>query len=72
MQSFTAWDTIFCDDVTYHNGHGQAYRGYGIDPLAEEGCMILVRPDQHVTAILSILDVSKLDAILGGVLLPQQ
>ncbi len=67
-----AWDTIFADDATYHEGHGHAYKAYGIDPLAEEGCMVLVRPDQHVAAVLSISDVAKLDAVLGGVLLQQQ
>jgi phenol 2-monooxygenase len=67
-----AWDTIFADDETYHLGHGHAYRGYGVDPNAEVGCMVLCRPDQYVAAILPITDVDTLNSYLEGVLIPQR
>lgn len=45
----SAFDTLFCDEPSYHNGDGMAYHGYGIDP--DTGCVIVVRPDQHVAGV---------------------
>lgn len=43
------WDywKVFVDDQSYHEGHGQAYANYGIDPV--RGASIIVRPDQYVS-----------------------
>lgn len=42
------WDynSIFVDDESYHEGHGEAYKSYGID--RETGCVVITRPDQYV------------------------
>jgi len=48
--SSTAFDTVFADCKSYHNGHGQAYQGYGIDEKA--GCIVIIRPDQYVAEVL--------------------
>lgn len=40
---------IFADDETYHQGHGQAYKKYGIRP--GQGCFVVVRPDGYVGAV---------------------
>ncbi|KAJ4360163.1 uncharacterized protein N0V89_000723 [Didymosphaeria variabile] len=44
----TGWDynSVFVDDVSYHEGHGEAYKNYGVDK--ERGCVVVTRPDQYV------------------------
>ncbi|KAE8329615.1 FAD binding domain-containing protein [Aspergillus sergii] len=43
------WDywKVYVDDQSYHEGHGQAYLNYGIDP--SYGAAVIVRPDQYVS-----------------------
>lgn len=62
------WDynRIFVDDQSYHEGHGHAYEGYGVD--AERGCMVLCRPDQYVSWIGELEDVSEMDRFLSRIL----
>jgi phenol 2-monooxygenase len=62
------WDynKIFVDDESYHEGHGQAYKNYGID--SERGCIVLLRPDQYVAYVGEIEDVHELDIYFKGVL----
>ncbi|KAJ5230425.1 2-polyprenyl-6-methoxyphenol hydroxylase [Penicillium chrysogenum] len=45
-----------------HQLSGNAHRGYGIGP---EGCMILLRPDQHVAFVGDLEDVGKLEAFFN-------
>ena len=42
------WDynSVFVDDESYHEGHGEAYKNYGVD--RETGCVVITRPDQYV------------------------
>ncbi|KAF1976421.1 hypothetical protein BU23DRAFT_456011 [Bimuria novae-zelandiae CBS 107.79] len=44
----TGWDydSVFVDDESYHQGHGEAYKNYGVDK--ETGCVVVTRPDQYV------------------------
>lgn len=44
----TGWDynSVFVDDASYHEGHGEAYKNYGVDK--ERGCVVVTRPDQYV------------------------
>lgn len=55
------WDywKIYVDDESYHEGHGEAYKNYGID--AETGCAIIVRPDQYVSWIGAVDDYQQMD-----------
>lgn len=55
------WDysKVFVDDESYHEGHGQAYVNYGINKRT--GCLVLVRPDQYVSWIGELEDLSDLD-----------
>jgi phenol 2-monooxygenase len=50
----TGWDynSVYVDDVSHHEGHGEAYKGYGID--AQTGCVVITRPDQYVGFIGSM------------------
>ncbi|KAL4802050.1 FAD binding domain-containing protein [Aspergillus unguis] len=43
------WDygKVFVDDDSYHEGHGQAFANYGIDP--DRGAAVILRPDQYVS-----------------------
>ncbi|TDZ28899.1 FAD-dependent monooxygenase terD [Colletotrichum spinosum] len=45
---------VFLDDQTYHDGHGEAYKKYGVD--RKVGAMVLVRPDQYVARIFALED----------------
>lgn len=49
-----AVDTLYCDEESWHDGHGHAYEGYGIDP--SQGAVVIVRPDQYVSAVYGMED----------------
>jgi phenol 2-monooxygenase len=61
------YDKIFVDDVTYHHGHGEAYKHSGVDP--QNGAVVVVRPDQYVAYTGEIEDVAGLERYFAGVLL---
>ena len=61
---------VFVDDESYHEGHGEAYKGYGVD--REKGCIVVVRPDQYVGWIGEVEDVVDLGAYFDGILIPQR
>lgn len=50
----TAFDTLFSDEPSTHDGHGQAYEGYGVD--VERVAVVVVRPDQYVAGIYGLED----------------
>ncbi|OQV03397.1 FAD binding domain-containing protein [Cladophialophora immunda] len=60
------WDycKVFVDDVSYHEGHGEAYKNYGIDP--HSGCMVVVRPDQYVSWIGELEDVEEMGSFFAS------
>ena len=63
------WDynKVFVDDQSYHEGFGDAYKNYGVDP--QEGCMVIIRPDQYVGYIGTLEDVAEMGKYFDGVLL---
>lgn len=63
------YDKVFVDDVSYHDGHGEAYRNYGVD--RERGCVVIVRPDQYVAWVGSLEDVDDIDIFFSGFFIPQ-
>lgn len=65
------WDyeKVFVDDVSYHEGHGEAYKNYGVDK--ESGCVAIARPDQHVGWIGELEDVKDIDRYFSEVLIAQ-
>ncbi len=65
------WDyeKVFVDDVSYHEGHGEAYKNYGVDK--ESGCVVIARPDQYVGWIGELEDVRDIDRYFSEVLIPQ-
>ena len=65
------WDyeKVFVDDVSYHEGHGKAYENYGVDK--ETGCVVIIRPDQHIGWIGELGDMEDMDRYFSQVLIPQ-
>ena len=65
------WDyeKVFVDDQSYHEGHGEAYKNYGVDK--ERGCVVIARPDQHVGWIGEMEDMEAVDRYFSDVLIPQ-
>ena len=68
----TGWDyeKVYVDDISYHEGHGEAYGNYGVDP--ERGCLVIARPDQHVGWIGDLEDVGDVDRYFSAFLVPQK
>lgn len=60
------WDyrKIYVDDQSYHEGHGRAYKNYGIDVM--EGCVVILRPDQHVSWKGGLEGVEDIDRFFSG------
>ncbi|KAK4197635.1 FAD binding domain-containing protein [Triangularia verruculosa] len=46
---------VFADVESVHDGHGRAYERLEIDPAV--GCMVVVRPDGYIGAVLDVDDV---------------
>lgn len=65
------WDynKIFVDDQSYHEGYGRLYETFGISP--EQGCVVIIRPDQYVSYIGELDDYESLDGFFSGFLIPQ-
>ena len=59
------YDRIYADELSYHDGHGNAYGNYGIE---SRGCVIVVRPDQHVAWIGDLEDTDSLENYFKGFL----
>lgn len=65
------WDyeKVFVDDISYHEGHGEAYKNDGVDK--EKGCVVIARPDQHVGWIGELEDIGDIDQYFSKVLVTQ-
>ena len=62
------WDysKVYVDDISYHEGYGDAYKNYGVD--RERGCVVAVRPDQYVGWIGELEDFDELEKYFEGFL----
>lgn len=60
------WDywKVFVDDESYHEGYGDAYTNYGVG--REEGCLVVLRPDQYVAWVGALEDVEAVDQYFSG------
>lgn len=60
------WDywKVYVDDVSYHEGHGEAYKNYGVNP--QKGCLVVLRPDQYISWIGDLEDTADLDKFFSG------
>ncbi|KAJ5811268.1 hypothetical protein N7474_007569 [Penicillium riverlandense] len=57
---------IFYDDEAYNLLHGHAYDFLGIDP--KQGAIIIVRPDQYVSAVMSLDKYPEIGKFFAGFL----
>jgi phenol 2-monooxygenase len=59
------WDygKVFADDDSYGQGSGHAYREYGIPE--DSGCLVLVRPDQHVAMVVAMGKEAQLERYIS-------
>ncbi|ESZ91716.1 putative FAD monooxygenase [Sclerotinia borealis F-4128] len=55
---------VYVDDVSYHEGHGMAYEGYGVDKM--RGCAIVLRPDQYVSWMGELEDTEEMERFFEG------
>ncbi|TQV92542.1 FAD binding domain-containing protein [Cordyceps javanica] len=62
------YDKIYVDDVSYHEGHGNIYQEFGI---SEEGCIVVVRPDQHVSYVGSLRKPEAVTQFFSGFMVSQ-
>lgn len=60
-------EKVFCVD---HKGQGDIFDMRGID--RDQGCMIVVRPDQYIADVLPLTATEELCSFFDGVLLPGQ
>lgn len=59
---------LYVDDVSYHQGFGDAYRRYGIDRTT--GCLLIVRPDQHIAMRCDLEKVELCEAYCDAFMIP--
>ncbi|KAK3485774.1 putative phenol 2-monooxygenase [Neurospora hispaniola] len=60
------WDytKVYADDVSYHEGFGNAYKNYGVDK--EKGCVVVLRPDHYVAWVGDIDDFEDMESYFEG------
>ncbi|KAF5696015.1 phenol 2-monooxygenase [Fusarium mundagurra] len=65
------WDynKIFVDDESYHEGHGNLYETFGIK--SDEGCVVILRPDQYVSYVGELDAYDALDGFFSQFMLVQ-
>ncbi|EYB25594.1 hypothetical protein SNK05_005848 [Fusarium graminearum] len=61
------YEKVHVDDVSYHEGYGNAYENYGVDKT--RGCVVAVRPDQYVGWLGDLEDFDDLSDYFHGCLL---
>ncbi|EMT65560.1 Phenol 2-monooxygenase [Fusarium odoratissimum] len=66
------WDynKIFVDDESYHEGHGRLYETFGIKP--DEGCVVILRPDQYVSYVGELDNYDELDGFFSEFMIRQK
>ncbi|KAI6835820.1 tetracycline 6-hydroxylase protein [Hortaea werneckii] len=60
------YEKVFTDEASYGFGFGDVFRVRGVS--RSEGAMVLVRPDQYVSAVLPLGDRNGVRGLLDGVL----
>jgi phenol 2-monooxygenase len=62
--------SLYVDDMSHHEGHGEAYKNYGVDP--KKGCLVVVRPDQYVSLLVELEETDKVEAFFAGCMVSQK
>lgn len=61
---------VYADDATAFETCGSAYEAYGVDKTT--GCLVVVRPDQHVSYIRAVADHQALHDFFAGCLVERR
>ena len=66
------YEKVFTDEPSYGFGHGEIYQKRGVSK--ERGCVVVVRPDQYIAAVLPLTEdgCGLLETFFGGVLRVQE
>lgn len=66
FSSTEGWDysKICADDESYHEGHGEAYKNYGI--ARSKGCAVILRPDQYVSWVGEMDEYEEMERFFKG------
>jgi phenol 2-monooxygenase len=61
------YEKVFTDEESYGWGDGEIYKNRGVSP---EGCVVVVRPDQYISAVLPLGEEAfePLEGFFGGLL----
>ncbi|KAM3459852.1 hypothetical protein NHJ6243_006484 [Beauveria neobassiana] len=62
------YDKIFVDDNSYHEEHGDIYKECSI---SEQGCIVVLRPDQHVSYIGPLNEPAAVTQFFSGFMIEQ-
>ncbi|KAF1733537.1 Phenol 2-monooxygenase [Beauveria bassiana] len=62
------YDKIFVDDSSYHEEHGDIYKECSI---SEQGCIVVLRPDQHVSYIGPLNEPAAVTQFFSGFMIEQ-
>ncbi|KAM3539273.1 hypothetical protein ARSEF1564_007806 [Beauveria bassiana] len=62
------YDKIFVDDSSYHEEHGDIYKECSI---SEQGCIVVLRPDQHVSYIGPLKEPAAVTQFFSGFMMEQ-
>lgn len=62
------YEKIYVDDVSYHEGHESIYKEFGI---SEHGCIVVVRPDQHVSYVGPLTEPAAVTQFFSGFMVPR-
>lgn len=64
------YSKIYVDDESYHEGHGEAYKNYGIND--KTGCAVILRPDQYVSWVGDAFDYEMMDRFFSAFMRTQK
>ena len=69
--SIQDYEKVFTDEASYGFGHGEIYKNRGI---SKEGCVIVARPDQYVSAVLPLREEAfkPLEEFFGGFMIASE
>jgi len=66
------YEKVYTDEPSYNFGHGEIYKNRGVS--REQGCVVVVRPDQYVSAVVPLGEVGHrlLEDFFSGFLKDQR
>lgn len=60
------YSKIYVDEESYHEGHGKIYETFEI---SDDGCIVVLRPDQYISYVGPMEDVDRVNEFFSGFML---